>query len=264
MTPFFSRLQALPAAGRLAVVGKAWAHRFGSLAPRERTLLILAAAGVLLFAVDRLALQPIWSDWQRSRLSLQDAQARLAQLDLQVAAHTSRQAQHHAQLQAEWRALQARAQPPGLHTVAPGAAGPAGPAGGGGQGDLVSVQGMQPLLERLLAAHPGLRVRALTSLGPTDLDQGHPAATPTASPAASTAGKPATDGAAPHVYRQGVELTLEGGWGDLVAWLQALEDAPLKVLWGGLKLEVARHPQLQMTVKLYTLSLDAGWMEIGR
>jgi hypothetical protein len=34
------------------------------------------------------------------------------------------------------------------------------------------------------------------------------------------------------------------------------------VLWGGLQMKVEQHPRVQLTVRLHTLSLDRGWLEI--
>lgn len=278
------RCRQVPALAALAPAVAAGLRRFALLAPRERTLVVLASAGLLLFGLDSLLIQPAWRDWQQTRLRLSQARDELSALDTQVAGHTARQMEQQQQLQAEWRALQARARRGEfqLAPATPASAAPAGNTSGNTAGgsaaagaDLVSAPGMLPLLERLLAAHPGLQVRALTSLGQTALDNGSATAARPATPAAATgvsgASSPSAGGApapgavgnlTPTVYRHGVELTLEGGWRDLVVWLQALENSPLKVLWGGLKLEVEHHPRLLLTLRLYTLSLDAGWVEI--
>ena len=105
--------------------------------------------------------------------------------------------------------------------------------------DLVPPSQMLPLLETLLGRHHGLKVRSLQSLGRTVLGDG----TPT-------------------IYRHGVELTVEGRYADLLAYLRALEQSPQRLLWGTLQLRVEQHPNMLLTLRLHTLSTDAHWVEI--
>ena len=73
-------------------------------------------------------------------------------------------------------------------------------------------------------------------------------------------GTPAASG--PALYRHGVELAVEGSFADLLAYMQALEDMPQRVLWGGVQLKVEQYPKALLTLRIYTLSLDRGWLEL--
>ena len=68
--------------------------------------------------------------------------------------------------------------------------------------------------------------------------------------------------AAGSLYRHGVELTLEGSYPDLLAYLQALEALPQHLLWGGLTLSTDQYPKTVITLRLYTISRDRHWLEI--
>lgn len=70
---------------------------------------------------------------------------------------------------------------------------------------------------------------------------------------ASAPAKPVR-GPLPPLYRHGVEVVLSGSYKSLVRYLQSLERATPGLYWGGLKLEVAQHPDCTMKVTLYTLS----------
>jgi MSHA biogenesis protein MshJ len=121
---------------------------------------------------------------------------------------------------------------------------------------LVAAADMLPMLERLLAQTTGLHVRNMQSLARTELA----AAAPAAAAAASTPGIVAP--ASPTLYRHGVELTVEGSYADLLAYLHALEAMPQRVLWGGVQMKVEQYPKVVMTLRLYTLSMDRGWLEL--
>jgi MSHA biogenesis protein MshJ len=59
-----------------------------------------------------------------------------------------------------------------------------------------------------------------------------------------------------------VEIRVEGSYPELLAYLQALEALPHKLLWGSLQLHVEQHPRAVLTLRVYTLSPQAGWVEL--
>lgn len=60
-----------------------------------------------------------------------------------------------------------------------------------------------------------------------------------------------------------MELTVEGSYADLMDYLSSLESLPgPKLLWGGVALKVERHPTVQLTLTVYTLSLDRAWLQL--
>lgn len=67
---------------------------------------------------------------------------------------------------------------------------------------------------------------------------------------------------AANIYRHGMEITLAGNYDGLLAYLTRLEQSPQKVLWGTLELKVEKHPRNELTLVLYTLSLDPSWLVV--
>lgn len=153
------------------------------------------------------------------------------------------------------------------------------------QQGVVSAQQMLPLLQQLLQRSPcasgqagcsRIRVRSVKSLGRSEVtlravQQAQAAALPSAAAAASgpQGGPPAAPqpeptpmAAGPGLWRHGVEITLEGSYADLSAYVQHLESLPQRVLRSGMRLQVEAHPKATLTLTLYTLSLDQSWLEI--
>ncbi|MFM2402831.1 MAG: hypothetical protein RL223_711 [Pseudomonadota bacterium] len=118
------------------------------------------------------------------------------------------------------------------------------------------------------AAAPSAR-EATNGAGPQLLDGlgerllgARPAAGAASAGAAAGAAPDRAAAAAPALYRHGVELVVEGPFGDLLGWLRALEQMPQRVLWGELSLDASRYPTNVLTLRVYTLSRDRNWMEI--
>ncbi len=136
---------------------------------------------------------------------------------------------------------------------------------------MVSPAEMVPLLETLLAKHPGVRLQALSSLAS---EPWRGAATAGASalvaPAAAAAGQsgstastqPASAAQGIGLYRHGVELELEGPWSALRGYLAEIERSPSQLQWGQLQLSVHEHPLVRMKITLHTLSLEAAWLQL--
>jgi MSHA biogenesis protein MshJ len=124
---------------------------------------------------------------------------------------------------------------------------------------LVPAADMLPMLEGLLAQATGLRLRNMQSLARTELAAAQ-AITPQGTAASAPSGAAPASG--PALYRHGVELTVEGSYADLLAYLRELEALPQRVLWGGVQMKVEQHPKVVMTLRLYTLSMDRGWLEL--
>ena len=57
-------------------------------------------------------------------------------------------------------------------------------------------------------------------------------------------------------YRHGVELTLRGGYFDLLQYLAQLERLPARLLWGRTELLVEKYPEVRLTVQVRTLSTE--------
>jgi len=62
------------------------------------------------------------------------------------------------------------------------------------------------------------------------------------------------------VFKHGVQITVRGSYLDLLQYLTALERLPVQMFWGKAKMEVVQHPTSELTLTIYTLSLDKIWL----
>jgi MSHA biogenesis protein MshJ len=64
------------------------------------------------------------------------------------------------------------------------------------------------------------------------------------------------------VFKHGVQLTLSGNYLDLMQYLAALEKLPQQMYWARAQMSVLQYPTAELTLIVYTLSLDKTWMQI--
>lgn len=118
---------------------------------------------------------------------------------------------------------------------------------------LVRPEDMNGLLERLLAKYSGLRLVSLKTLPPQSVIGQK-------EPAKDSEGKQVERSF--DLYRHGVEIRLEGNYGQLQAYLTQLEKLPQRLLWGQLNYRVIEYPRAEMTLTVYTLSPDKTWLTL--
>jgi MSHA biogenesis protein MshJ len=118
---------------------------------------------------------------------------------------------------------------------------------------LVRPEEMNGLLQGLLARQSGLRLVSLKTLPPEGLLGGKEGAK-------DSEGKPVAR--LFDLYRHGVEIRIEGSYGDLQAWLGQLEKLPQKLLWERLDYRVVQYPRAEMRLVVYTLSSDKTWLAL--
>ena len=219
-------------------------RRFDARAARERILMIGSIVAVVFLATDRVWLTPAFKDWQATRARRSTAAEAMLHLNQDIAQRGAQGRAQEQQLQLELAQWREKIQKGDAELHAFGTT-------------LIGAADMLPVLEHMLAQSGGLRVRNMQSLARTELAA--PAAQAPA-PAASAAVAPLESKAT--LYRHGVELTVEGGYTDMLAYLRALEAMPQHVLWGNVQMKVEQYPKVVLTLRLYTLSLDRGWLEI--
>ena len=131
------------------------------------------------------------------------------------------------------------------------------------QSSLVPPQRMTALLEDILRRNHGLRLVSLKTLPVTSLIEPEAVlSTKTSSEPVklANAAKPVTP--ANPVYRHGVELTVSGSYAELVHYLTELETLQWHMFWGKADLVVETYPKVNLTLRLYTLSLDPAWLTL--
>jgi MSHA biogenesis protein MshJ len=221
-------------------------RQFDQRVVRERLMIIVCVLAIAAWASDPLLLTPAFKRWKAQRQLAQGmqqavAQTRQDQIDRQSQSHVLEQ--QLVQDLATWR-RRVQESDASVHQIG---------------GDLVPAADMVAVLRGVLDKTGGLRVRSLQSVPRTEIGAAVAGAAPASAASAAALGMPPDVG---HLYRQGVDLEVEGTYDDLLAYCQALEALPQHVLWGGMHLKADRHPRLVLTLRLYTLSPDRNWLVI--
>ncbi len=216
----------------------AYLEKIDALTPRERVILFLLLLAGLWAAVDGLLLGPLDKSRhaEQERLRAAAAQIAAAQDTLTQRANQidpARAAQQ--RLEAARQALDT-----GMRETERA------------QSRLVAAKDMTQVLQGLLRNQPGLRLVNLKTLAP------EPVGLPSEAKAGDATAKP--DEAA--LYRQGVRVTLAGGYANLVHYMESLEKLPVGFYWSRAELDAGRHPEIELTLTLYTLSTERTWLTV--
>lgn len=107
---------------------------------------------------------------------------------------------------------------------------------------------MQALLEGLLVQNGQLKLKSMRTLPPTEVKFQPPAG---------------MENATPVLFSHGLEVSVSGGYLDLVAWLRSLEQLPRRLLWDGMTLSANEDAQLLLTLEVHTFSPDRDTLEIA-
>jgi MSHA biogenesis protein MshJ len=122
------------------------------------------------------------------------------------------------------------------------------------QRSLVPPERMAAVLQDLVGQDRRVRIVRLHNIAASSLvEKG------TADPA--VAAKPAANDVGRHVFKHAVQVTVEGNYLDLLAYVARLEKQPWQVYWGRTAM-VADYPKVQIELTLYTLSLDKAWLVV--
>lgn len=117
---------------------------------------------------------------------------------------------------------------------------------------MVAPKDMARVLRDLTRQQPGLRLMNLHTLPPEPVgNAGSP------NELSARHDTPPKDAA---LYRHGVTLKLAGGYEALVRYMANLEKLPVGFYWARAELDAMRHPDLELTLTLHTLSLERQWL----
>lgn len=215
-----------------------WVNLFGkidSMSLRERALIFAAAAFVLVSLTKTLFLDPLLAEQKKisARVVQQQQQMRelQAQIDASIQARKTdenspqrtRLQQAKQQLADEEEYLQNR------------------------RDRLVAPDKMAGLLEQVLHKHGNLQLVDLQTLPVAPLKMGKPGEV-------SELDK--------QVFKHGVQITVRGSYLDLLQYLSDIEQLPTQMFWGRATMEVVKYPDVELTLTLYTLSLDKTWLQV--
>ncbi len=226
-----------------------WAQRFAALQPREKYLVIGAMLFAILFGGYSFWIEP--AQLQKARLTKAIAQQQGEQAELQVQLLTL--VKQDSDPDSANRAALAQVQQAlvdadrDIH---------------GFDGVLVSPQQAPVLLQSLLGRHRGLTLVSLATLPPQPLIA-PPAEkkVPEGKSAEAKSPPEALPAAGSNIFKHGIEIKIAGSYNDLLAYVNALESGPQKLLWGGMNLS-SQYPVSELTLTVYTLSLESIWLTV--
>ncbi len=216
--------------------------RFDALKPRERAMVFAAGAVVIGWLVFTIAIDNELARYKRLSADLSRQQTTLAQLQTQTA-ELLRSAAQDPDSTGRARITALKAQIAQFDSELRGV-----------QQGLVPPTRMTRVLEDVLTRNSRVHLVKLKTLPVTALVDREAKGEPV---------RAATQGGADRlVYKHGIDLTLEGGYLELLDYLTRLEKLPWQMFWARTHIDATQYPRVQMTVTLYTLSLDEAWLVV--
>ena len=211
--------------------------RVDGMSLRERALIFAAAAFALVALIDALFLNPLLQQQKRLSMQVVQQQEKMKEIQAQLATLLqAKQADKNDPQRERIRLLRDQ--------IAEGEAFLKET-----QDKLVPPEKMAHLLEQVLVKNGRLQLVALETLPVSNFIE-------------SAAAAQASAGAGRQIYKHGVKITVRGTYADLTQYLQTLERLPTQMFWGMAKMDVVKYPQAELTLTLYTLSLDKTWLQV--
>jgi MSHA biogenesis protein MshJ len=214
--------------------------QFKALSTRERLLTIAAFLGVIYFIFDFALIRPQTAQAKelRQKIARQEAEfaaANQALLALSAASAADPLAKQRAQRD-EMRATFAEAEAL--------------------MGRVASDVRMGDVVRAMIASRPGLTLVSLRTLPVEQFFQSPPppASASASAPAAAASAPVAPVVAVPTLYKHGIEVTVQGSYPALVAYMQQLERNGGAMFWGNVTLDVVGHPEARLKMSVFTLS----------
>ena len=220
---------------RFPVPLQRYADRLDAMSLRERVLIFLAVAVVIVAIADSALFDPI-SRRQKvnsQRIHQQEDEIRTMQGQVQAYAQArtgdnagakrQRLEKRRLELAALDRELAAR------------------------RSELVPPERMAKMLHEIVKRNPDVELVSLRSLPATGLTQ-------------SLTAILGSGGLA--LYRHGIEITVSGSYLKMLGYVGQLERLPAKIMWGNMELQAAAYPAVTLKITLYTLSPEKTWLLI--
>lgn len=216
--------------------------KIDAMSLRERALIFAAVAFALVATIDSFFIDPLLQQQQRLSSQIVQQQEKMKQTQAQLTAILeAKQANKDAPQRERIRQLREQIAQGDTYLTET-------------RDKLVAPERMADLLKQVLARNGHLQLVALETLPVGNfIDQPADQKVKNSDPATAT-GK--------QIYKHGVKITVRGGYADLTQYLRMLEKLPTQMFWGMVNLNVVEYPQSELTLTLYTLSLDKTWLQV--
>lgn len=121
---------------------------------------------------------------------------------------------------------------------------------------LIPAQSMAKVMAGLLERQSGVQLISLRNIAPEPLTLSG-----SENKRASDPARKAQEPGKPLLYKHGMELVVEGGYFELLKYLEHIEHQPWRVIWADTAL-TSEYPTSRIRLKLYTLSMDPAWLSV--
>lgn len=74
--------------------------------------------------------------------------------------------------------------------------------------------------------------------------------------------KPVTEDVSAGIFRHGLLMEIEGSYLNTLLFLKSLEHLEWKLYWDSIEFKTKKYPNANVIIKVYTLSLDKGWIGV--
>ncbi|HUW26174.1 MAG TPA: agglutinin biogenesis protein [Gallionella sp.] len=206
---------------------------------RERALIFAAAAFVVISLINAILLDPLLAKQKILTAEVVQQQEKMKELQAQTQALLQAKLDdEHSPLRIQLAQLKQQLQEQDGYLQSR-------------RDRLVEPDKMAGLLEQVLNKNGQLRLVELRTL-----------------PASLLVETPGAADAEPHpdlrkqIFKHGVQITVRGGYLDMLRYLTVLEKMPAQMFWGEVSLQVDKYPDAVLTLTLYTLSMDKTWLTV--
>ncbi|MDD2686379.1 MAG: agglutinin biogenesis protein [Gallionella sp.] len=207
---------------------------------RERLMIFLAAAFVLISALNALLLDPLLAEQKSKSAQVVQQLEKMKELQAQMQALIqAKQDNQQSPLHQRIAALRQQVDEQDEYLQSR-------------RDRLVAPDKMAEVLEQVLGKHGKLQLIEMDTL----------AVTPLIEKAAAGAAPNQSVDEGRQIFKHGVTLTLRGSYAELTRYVTALEGLPVQMFWGDAQLQVDTYPDAELTLTLYTLSLDKTWLSL--
>jgi MSHA biogenesis protein MshJ len=223
--------------------------KFEALSPRERWLVFLAGAVVIYTLLNMLLIGPVTSKQNMLTGEIAQSQTQMVALGEQISAlnqnpvvdldaqNTQKIMQLKTEIQQQNQTLANK------------------------QHELISPDNMPKVLSGLLQRNTGVRLLAMKTLA-TERVLLNDKNEIVADINSDTAGNQSAVNGHVLLYKHGLEVTIAGEYFDLMRYAETLERLPMRVMWSKADLHTKEYPLNELTITVYTLSLDKTWLSI--
>lgn len=216
-------------------------RKFSALSQREKWLMLIASVVGLALLGYFLLIEPQQLNNQRLRNQTQQLEEEIYSLDEQIVQLSMQQSQDpnsllRQQIDTLDSQLQQMSRDFASHI-----------------NSLVPAEQMTQVLKQMLAQTKGVHLVELASVAP------QPAQTPTQ----QSEQQPTLSESQPQVlFKQGVSLTLQGSYFDILQYLQKMESQPWQFYWQRFNYQVVEYPVARVEIRVYTLSTSESFIDV--